>query len=352
MQHSSIDHLDHENAFLLGEWQVLPDTGHLIKDGARVHVEPKVMAVLECLLRADGRLVSREELINKVWTHVVINDEVLTRAISELRTLLGDVNRDRRYIATIPKRGYKLLMPAPPMTVSLAVARTVPVDSSPAQAAHSRTEEGLFDTPAVGLVRRTARALWSQPLALTACLTLSLMFAFPLWMTTSDPNRQANTQAQSAASDEPRLSGSLTSLETELQHLQISQALTGFDEGTEPAVQLVLINPLTAITDDEATRMFAAGLSEDLQHAIFRETDLQVVQQLPEHHQESAFILSGSVRVYDQSTRINFQLVEALTSRLLWSSSFECPLDAVLSIQSQIARHTGKNLQRSLSGKV
>jgi TolB-like protein len=121
---------------------------------------------------------------------------------------------------------------------------------------------------------------------------------------------------------------------------------------SEHTAQSVLIAPLTAITDDEQTRAFAAGLSVELQHAVFRQPDLQVVQQLPENPLESALILSGSVRVYDQSTRINLQLVEAVTSRLLWSDSFDCPLNAILGLQTQIARQTGQRLQRSFSGKV
>lgn len=343
MQYASTDQADHENAFLLGEWQVFPDTGLLVKDGIRIHTEPKVMSVLECLMRAGGKLVTREELIDTVWAHVVINDEVLTRAISELRTLLGDVNRDRRYIATIPKRGYKLLMPARPMT-RMALPMPGPVDTSASIITHNRSIRRSFGSlPSAGLSWSNAKRLLGQPVALAACITISSALAFLLWMTPDDPNEQANIPAP----------GNATRLQAELQRPDISQVLANPDEGvTVYPAPLVLINPLTAITDDEPTRVFAAGLLEDLQHALFRETDLQLVEQLSANQLESAFILSGSVRVYDQSTKVNFQLVEALTSRLLWSSSFECPLDAVLSLQSQIARHTGKNLQRSLSGRV
>ncbi len=101
--------------YVLGGWQVWPDYGVLINDGHEVHVEPKVMAVLLCLIRAEGRVVSREALLESVWADVVVNEEVLTRAVSELRTLLGDVGRPRRYVATIPRKGYRLLVKAPPV---------------------------------------------------------------------------------------------------------------------------------------------------------------------------------------------------------------------------------------------
>ena len=356
------------NACLLGEWQVFPDTGLLIKAGHEFHAEPIVMSVLDCLMQAGSRLVTRDELIEKVWAHVVVNDEVLTRAISELRTLLGDVSRERRYIATIPKRGYKLVMPVRPLTG--------PVDSIPGQIEHSGIRKSSFD------IRKKAGFLWasashlpghllSHPVALTTGgLTLSLMFMFSLWITTSNLDSQDNMAVQRAP-DQSQQPGNLTpgnlnnTLLAELRRFRASEALVGSVEtlpgsvpGSVPetlpeqAALPVRINPLTLITDDERTRVFAAGLSEDLQHAIYRQTDLQVVQQFSENYMDSALILSGSVRVYDQSTRVNFQLVEAVTSRLLWSSSFDCPLDALSTIQTQIARQAANHLQQSLRRKA
>lgn len=97
--------------FRLGEWLVYPLSGVIIRNGHSQHVEPKVMNVLLCLAMSPGKVVTRDELINCVWSDVVVTDDALTRCISELRTLLGDTARVRRYIRTIPKRGYSLLLP-------------------------------------------------------------------------------------------------------------------------------------------------------------------------------------------------------------------------------------------------
>jgi len=316
MQHAATNQHDHENAYLLGEWQVFPDSGVLIKAGYQIRAEPIVMSVLECLLQSGGRLVTRDELIDKVWAHVVVNDEVLTRAISELRTLLGDVSRERRYIVTIPKRGYRLVMPVLPLAA--------PVDN---------------------------RRLPSRLVALTGYLTLASTFAFLFWTATSYLNNHENVPTHRADLEYSAPNENLAkTLHAELQHFQVSGALFGsVDWPIEHTMQSVLVSPLTAITDDEQTHSFAAGLTEDLRHTIFRQTDLKVVYQLPENHLESVLILSGSVRIHDQLTRVNLQLVDAVTSRLLWSSSFDCPLDALLSVQTQIARQAGRHLQQSLT---
>ena len=103
------------DGFQLGEWQIYPRSGLMIKNGHHIHVEPKVMALLVALINAPDQLGTRDQLLNAVWPRVVVNEEVLTRAVSELRTLLGDTSRRRRYIVTIPKQGYRLLVTPRPL---------------------------------------------------------------------------------------------------------------------------------------------------------------------------------------------------------------------------------------------
>ena len=98
-----------QQGFRLGEWLVRPLANKLTNDDGDVHVEPKVMDVLLCLADAKDQVVTRRELLEKVWDRVVVNEEALTRTISELRTVLRDTPRSPTYIRTIPKRGYTLV---------------------------------------------------------------------------------------------------------------------------------------------------------------------------------------------------------------------------------------------------
>ncbi|MEX0740329.1 MAG: winged helix-turn-helix domain-containing protein [Pseudohongiella sp.] len=124
------------DGYALGAWRVWPDNGILVTDGHAVHVEPKVMEVLMCLIKAEGCLVPREVLLESVWADVVVNEEVVTRAVSELRTLLGDVGRPRRYVGTIPRKGYRLLMKA------------VPIETTPGTSQHHEAKQYLIDNAA------------------------------------------------------------------------------------------------------------------------------------------------------------------------------------------------------------
>jgi DNA-binding winged helix-turn-helix (wHTH) protein/Tol biopolymer transport system component len=81
----------------------------LIKAGERLPVEPTAFRVLLFLLRNPGRIVSKEEIVGAVWNDVAVSDNSLTRAIAQLRRVLGDDPREPQYILTVPTLGYRLL---------------------------------------------------------------------------------------------------------------------------------------------------------------------------------------------------------------------------------------------------
>jgi Tol biopolymer transport system component/DNA-binding winged helix-turn-helix (wHTH) protein len=97
--------------FRIGRWLVEPTLNRISQNGASRHLEPKVMQVLVCLTKAQGQVVSKQQLIEEVWKGTFVTDDVLTRSISELREAFGDDARDSRIIQTIPKQGYRLLLP-------------------------------------------------------------------------------------------------------------------------------------------------------------------------------------------------------------------------------------------------
>jgi DNA-binding winged helix-turn-helix (wHTH) protein len=76
-----------------------------------VPIEPKALRVLLYLLRNPGRLVTKDEIVNSVWSDASVADNSLTRSIATLRRRLGDDSREPRYIATVQTLGYRFLCP-------------------------------------------------------------------------------------------------------------------------------------------------------------------------------------------------------------------------------------------------
>lgn len=97
--------------FRLGDWLVQPGLCTLT-DGPRTQqLEPKVMGVLLCLAQHAPQVVTREQFIRDVWEGRTVTDEVLSRSMSLLRTQLGDDAHEPRFIRTIPRVGYALIIP-------------------------------------------------------------------------------------------------------------------------------------------------------------------------------------------------------------------------------------------------
>jgi Tol biopolymer transport system component/DNA-binding winged helix-turn-helix (wHTH) protein len=97
--------------FDVGEWRAQPSLNRLSRNGDEVRVEPKVMQVLEALAETPGEVVTREQLVARVWPGVFVTDDVLHRAIRELRRVFGDDTSNPAYVETIRKRGYRLIAP-------------------------------------------------------------------------------------------------------------------------------------------------------------------------------------------------------------------------------------------------
>ncbi len=102
--------------FRMADCTVRPDHGSIARPGQDTEfVEPKVMEVLLHLAIADGELVERRELLDTHWHPGADCDGALTRVICALRRVLGDDCRHPRYIGTVHKHGYRLLIHVEPL---------------------------------------------------------------------------------------------------------------------------------------------------------------------------------------------------------------------------------------------
>lgn len=83
----------------------------LTVNGRPVSIEAKPLELLRELLLRAGDLVSKEELLDKIWPDVTVVEASLPTAIHKLRLALGDDRRDAQIIQTVPRIGYRLAVP-------------------------------------------------------------------------------------------------------------------------------------------------------------------------------------------------------------------------------------------------
>jgi DNA-binding winged helix-turn-helix (wHTH) protein/TolB-like protein len=123
-----------DSGFVLANWEVRPRHGTLLardhSPAEPVRIEPRVMAVLTCLARHVGEVVTRDEFSAEVWGGRVVSDEALSRCISLLRHVLADDSREPRFIRTIARIGYTLVPIPAPLSPCSADVTEVPLSSA------------------------------------------------------------------------------------------------------------------------------------------------------------------------------------------------------------------------------
>jgi len=95
----------------VGEWSFSPATATLSRGTERRRIENRAARVLELLCRLDGAPVTTQDLIEAVWDGRSVSPNSVAVVIGDLRRALDDDPREPRYIETIAKRGYRLLVP-------------------------------------------------------------------------------------------------------------------------------------------------------------------------------------------------------------------------------------------------
>jgi DNA-binding winged helix-turn-helix (wHTH) protein len=97
-------------AFRVGDHVVDPARNRVTGPAGEVALQPKVIDVLCALGERPGEVISRADLIDRVWGKEFGADESLTRAISQLRKAFGDTRDVPQVVETISKRGYRLMI--------------------------------------------------------------------------------------------------------------------------------------------------------------------------------------------------------------------------------------------------
>ncbi|MFQ5547359.1 MAG: winged helix-turn-helix domain-containing protein [Woeseia sp.] len=299
---------DLRKAFRLGPFEVDPLRGAVTgPDGEVRHLEPKVMDVFVCLAEHAHELVTREKLLDAVWSGQVAADESLSKAIGKLRQALQDNRGDPKYIETIPKRGYRLVSVIRP----IHGAKTEPSDEDA--------------RPAIGVFRST----WAYiGLSIVALGVVAIgIIAGSLW---------------------------------EISDTQQPQSDADWMQTVDPASIAVL--PFVNVSDDPEQGYFSDGLSESLMNLLTQVAGLKVAARTSSFHFKGktgdaaeigkalrvAHLLEGSVRRAGDTVRVTAQLIRASDGYHLWSDEFDRDFEDIFAIQDEIAAEVVNELKDKL----
>lgn len=106
----------------------------LIKSGEQFPLAPKVYDLLVFFCLNSHRVISKDELMEKVWSGTIVTENAISRTLVKVRKALDDDPKEPKYIITVPKKGYRMI-------VEFIESEQVPqVDSDIHQDAHQTIE--------------------------------------------------------------------------------------------------------------------------------------------------------------------------------------------------------------------
>lgn len=281
---------DLATGFRLGQYTVLPARCIVRVGEESRHVEPKVMDVLLCFAANAGDVVTKQQLVDAAWGGRPVTDEVIMRSVSTLRGYFDDDARAPRFVETVHKRGYRLLVTPEPL--------------------HEARPEAARPPPA-----EPARRM-RQPGPILLVIGLAVLASVAWWLA--------------------RYSGGEPEADFE------SIAVLPFNNMSTADMQY-LADGIT----EELT--FALATLPDLKVAArttafqFRNTALDVREIGDLIDVDS--VIEGSVRREGERLRVTAQLIDARSGYHLWAETFEGNVSDVFRLQRQVAERVRDSIR-------
>jgi DNA-binding winged helix-turn-helix (wHTH) protein/TolB-like protein/Tfp pilus assembly protein PilF len=275
--------------------------------GEAIALNSKAFDTLLYLAQHSGEVLDKDTLLAAVWPGVVVEENSLAQNISALRQALGETHGENRYIATVPRRGYRF------------VAEVQPCDELPVA-----LDKAAAPAPALPTSRGIPRPWWIGAVALAA----ALLIAGAWWW------RAGNTQDELAAA--PGVIPSLAVLPFK------PLVLTERDESLELGMTDSLIARLSEL-DGHVVK----PLSSVRRYAAPEQDALAAARAL-----EAQLVLDGFLQHSAGRLRVTTRLLDVKDGRQIWAGSFDEKFTTIFEVQDTIARRVSEALRVPLSGRA
>ncbi len=302
--------------FYIGDRHIDPSLGRVSGSNIeQTRLEPQVMAVLLCLAKQQGQVVSREDIESQAWANRVVGYDSLSTAIIKLRKALGDDSKNPRYIETVPKRGYRLIANVSPAVPKNSNITNGPISESPS--INTQTEaENTNRNSKTGNKRLQLLLVLT---IITAGLGIVLYDKIPGSLNTSQPG-QRNTIAVLP----------FKNMSEDIQQEYFSDGITAD-----------LITDLSKIS----------GLGVIARNSVFAYKDSAIDVREIGKELAVAYIVEGSVRKNNNKVRITARLIDAISGRNLWADRFDGNLEDVFALQDSVTEKIITALKLKLSDR-
>src|SRR5277367_2056898 len=329
----------------IGDWCVNPTSSQISREGESARVELRTMRLLVCLADHAGEVVSIDDLLDQVWTDVIVAPDSVYQAVASLRRLLGDDPKQPTYIETVPRLGYRMVATVSPWTDQPVLQTGAEMNVQALAAQTSVSEQPVPRTNAPDESKKSgSRHQPGLTLAAGAALCLLLIVALVVYGKFAKNNSLASTNGRV---------GTVTLRQQ----------------------KSVAVIPFLDLTDAMNEEPFADGMTEELIDKLSKIPGLRVPSATSSFYFKGklwprsdgpsqptiadiaktlgvAYVLDGSVRKSGARLRVDVRLIRADNGYVVWSETYDRPFDDILMVQDDIAGEVAKALQTSIGAKT
>src|ERR1043166_5847927 len=164
--------------YRFGEFIVDTDQKVLLRHDKELPLTPKLFETLLILVENSGRIVQKEQFMERLWPHTFVEEANLTSNIQQLRKSLGDNARQPQYIETVTKRGYRFI----------ADVQRVEMPHNGAHNSASRVDTSLPAIPATVTARKRVRR--KAVIALATAAVVVTLGGFVFWRSSKTSSKK------------------------------------------------------------------------------------------------------------------------------------------------------------------
>ena len=286
------------------------------------------MRLLVCLAEHAGEVVSIEDLLNQVWSDVTVARDSVYQAVASLRLALGDHPKQRTYIETVPRLGYRMVAAVSPL------AEQPVAENGASRASDNGHSTSALGDPSTRGGRPRSRFLWAAGAAVGLALVVAFLFYGKL-----ATNRPVTSTSRAV-----------------------------------PPQKSIAVLPFLDLTDEMNEEPFADGMTEELIDRLSKIPDLRVPPPTSSFYFKGklwprsngtpqvtvadvaktlgvTYVLDGSVRKSGGRLRVDARLIRADNGYVAWSEIYDRPFNDILMVQDDIAGEVTKTLRASIAAK-
>jgi len=295
----------------------------LRRKGRPLRLEKIPMELLQLLVESDGRLVTREEIEERLWGKDVFVDAEhgINTAVRKIRQALEDDPDAPRFVLTVPRKGYRFIA-----EVRREKAEASEASGTGAHAPQTAKTPAHQSEPSATAEEPASAEHFARKRIWLAAGAGALLLAWPAY-------RLASSHATRAAS-------------------------------ASPAIRSIAVLPLENLSGDASQEYFADGMTDELITMLAKYKSLRVISRtsvmqykktkksLPEIARELSVdgIVEGSISRSQDKVRVTAQLVYGPTDIHLWAESYSRELSDALLLQHDLAEDIAERVNAASSG--